>query len=139
MAQQQCRVISKQLPSFPTKILLGKDGCEFWSSQSFWDEVLLNIRIVVCTHEILSQALSHAFVGMADIALLVFDEAHHCKDNHAANRIMQHFYHPRRLESEEDVPYVLGLTASPIFNDRARGITGSPVLSDDNNEGHPLR
>ena len=87
-----------------------------------WDEALLNIRIVVCTHDILCDALTHAFVRMEDIALLVFDEAHYCRGNHAANRIMQNFYHPARLLRNTGVPHILGLTASPIFNDGVQGL-----------------
>ena len=115
-------MISTQLPAFPTKLLLGRDGCDFWSTQSLWQQVLLNIRIVVCTYDILSHALIHAFVQLRDIALLVFDEAHYCKLNHGANKIMQTFYHPSRLTAKEDVPCVLGLTASPVFNDGEKGL-----------------
>ncbi|KAI4155799.1 MAG: hypothetical protein LQ340_000751 [Diploschistes diacapsis] len=121
LAEQQHRVVSKQLPAYPTRLLVGKDGCDFWSTQSIWDEVLLNIRIVVCTHDVLCNALSHAFVKMAEIALLVFDEAHYCKDRHAANRIMRDFYDSARLEGRE-VPHVLGLSASPVFNDDVQGL-----------------
>ena len=39
-----------------------------------WDEVLHNVRIVVSTHQILLDALTHGFLGLARISLLVFDE-----------------------------------------------------------------
>jgi hypothetical protein len=68
---------------------------------------------------------------MSRLALLVFDEgmtlaveptkillahllAHHCNGNHAANRIMQDFYHPYAAEAVDEGPAILGLTASPI-------------------------
>ena len=109
------------LPGTPCKILVGSDGCELWKSQSIWDEVLLNARVIVCTPEILYDALSHGFVKISAIALLVFDEAHYCKDKHPANCILTGFYHPSRLQGKE-VPHILGLTASPMFGNAIQGL-----------------
>lgn len=45
--------------------------------------------------------------------------AHHCMRRHPANKIMQDFYHPTRLELGSDfVPLILGLTASPIVRSK---------------------
>ena len=63
----------------------------------------------------------HGFVGMAQMALLIFDEAHHCISNHPANRILRDFYHPA-LTTMRQVPHILGLTASPTFNNKGGGI-----------------
>ena len=63
----------------------------------------------------------HGFIKMTKLALLVFDEAHHCISNHPANRIMRDFYHPARVLKNE-VPYILGLSASPIINNKAGGL-----------------
>ncbi|ERF76327.1 hypothetical protein EPUS_04185 [Endocarpon pusillum Z07020] len=57
------------------------------------------------------------FVRMGRIALLVFDEAHHCMGSHDTNRIMQEFYHigsPTGTVAAR--PFILGLSASPITN-----------------------
>lgn len=121
LAQQQARVIQRQLPAAICKVLVGDDGCEYWSGQAIWDMVLLNVHVVVCTPGILYDALMHGFVGMVDIALLIFDEAHYCKDNHPANRILTSFYHPARIKGDE-VPYILGLTASPVFGNKLSGL-----------------
>lgn len=59
---------------------------------------------------------------MMDIALLVFDEAHHCSRDHAANQIMQRFYHPEKLRGTTHIPYVLGLTASPVMSKKGGGL-----------------
>lgn len=50
----------------------------------------------------------------------MFDEAHHAADNHPYNMIMREFYDkcaPRTgaVDAGDVKPYVLGLTASPIF------------------------
>ena len=42
--------------------------------QSLWDAVLQNVKVVVSTYQILLDALSHAFVRMELISLIVFDE-----------------------------------------------------------------
>jgi ERCC4-related helicase len=75
--------------------------------------VLSNISVVVCTYQVLTDALESGYVHLADISLLIFDEAHHCQKGGPANRIMQGFYHPAKQKGTE-TPSVLGLTASPI-------------------------
>ena len=53
-----------------------------------------------------------AFIRMADINLLIFDEAHHAKKEHPYARIMSDFYiaNPR----DDPRPRVFGMTASPV-------------------------
>ncbi|KAJ5301638.1 hypothetical protein N7508_006501 [Penicillium antarcticum] len=115
LALQQHEVISRQVPSVKTKVLTGLDSVELWTEQSIWDEVLKDARVAVATHAILADALTHGFVKMSQIALLVFDEAHHCMRRHPANKIMQNHYHPMLQRSAPAaVPHILGLTASPI-------------------------
>lgn len=121
LAQQQARVIQKQLPGVSCKVFVGEDGCEFWSTQSIWDEALLNVQVVVCTPGILFEAMTHSFVRIEDISLLVVDEAHHCKDRHPINQIMSKFYHSVRLAGQQ-VPHILGLTASPTYGNQAFGL-----------------
>lgn len=66
------------------------------------------------THQILADAMSHGFVSMDRIGVLIFDEAHHCVQNHPAHKIMKYFYWPR-LNQGLYVPSILGLTASPVM------------------------
>ena len=114
LAEQQFRDISKQLPAYQARALSGKDNCEFWAKKT-WTDVLTGTRIIVSTHQILLDALLHGFVTIEQVSLLVFDEAHSVTRNHPSNRIMQGFYHPT---PDEHRPSVLGLTASPVINDR---------------------
>lgn len=74
LAEQQHSVISQQLPAFQTRILSGNDNVDHWSSQSVWDAILFNIRIVVSTPQVLLDAMWRGFVKLDRIALLVFDE-----------------------------------------------------------------
>ena len=121
LAQQQHNVISSQIPLFQSRLLSGKDGCDKWSNQDIWNKVLMNMTVVVCTYQILYDALCHGFVSMEDILLLVFDEAHHCAGKHCANQLMQKFYHPRKRQGQR-LPSILGLTASPVTRRRANDL-----------------
>lgn len=73
------------------------------------------------TPQVLLDALRHGYIVMGrDISLIVFDEAHHAKDNNPYNRIMQEFYvdlPPRQETNSSGMvrPMILGLTASPIY------------------------
>ncbi|KMU77858.1 hypothetical protein CISG_06701 [Coccidioides immitis RMSCC 3703] len=87
--------------------------------KKIWDDILLNIRIVISTPQVLLDALSNGFVDLHTISLLVFDEAHHCVRDAPANRIMRDFYHYHRQEEGTDgLPHILGLTASPTTRAR---------------------
>jgi len=117
-----------------------------WKEQRIWDAVLEDIEVVVSTHAVLADALSHGFVKLARLALVIFDEgklrclllimrqrslpchnsllmltdfhvAHHCNRKHPANKIMQNFYHSAKAEGTS-VPHILGLSASPILRSK---------------------
>lgn len=119
------------MPAVSMRMLTGDDGVECWSSQEIWDAALRGLKVVFATHAVLADALTHGFVKLQDLALLVFDEgekskvlilisnktdasvAHHCVKSHPGNRIMRDFYHRVKTEnSNAAVPSILGLTAS---------------------------
>jgi ERCC4-related helicase len=122
LADQQAKALGRTLPeAFPTIVLSGSDGVDHWSSRNIWETVLDGISVVVCTYQVLLDALIHSFVLLDEIALLVFDEAHHCHGKHPANRILANHYHPARREGGA-LPHILGLTASPIQNTKDGGL-----------------
>ncbi|RPB12611.1 hypothetical protein P167DRAFT_535942 [Morchella conica CCBAS932] len=112
------------------QFLSGSDNVDKWKTQDIWDRILKlqesASTVVVSTHQILLDALTHGFVGIDRIGLLIFDEAHHCAGNHPANRIMQDFYHPNL---HRQVPSILGLTASPIVKSKPRQLQWVVLLS----------
>lgn len=72
---QQFEVIRAQIPAVQSKFICGADDVDTWSSKpGVWDEVLLNTRVVVSTYRILFDAVSHAFVPLKTLGLLVIDE-----------------------------------------------------------------
>ncbi|KAG9246750.1 hypothetical protein BJ878DRAFT_539949 [Calycina marina] len=114
LCQQQYETIEAQISSVQVKFLSGADGVDRWTSQQLWDDVLKNTRIIVCTYQILQDAMTHGFVRVESIGLIVFDEAHNCVGKHAGAKIMSTFYHPRKAQGLP-VPHILGLTASPVM------------------------
>lgn len=60
-------------------------GPDLWSKQT-WAEYLKENMVIVCTADILHQCLLNSYVGMDQINLLILDEAHHAKKDHAYAR-----------------------------------------------------
>uniref|UniRef100_A0A093URX2 Dicer-like protein 2 n=1 Tax=Talaromyces marneffei PM1 TaxID=1077442 RepID=A0A093URX2_TALMA len=137
LAEQQYAVISKQIPLYQSRLLLGSDNVDHWSTQHIWDEILLNIRIVVSTPQVLLDAMSHGFVKLSGLSLLVFDEAHRCVKANPFNGIMRLYHHARKSGADE-LPAILGLTATPatkataeavkILEDNLHAICRTPVV-----------
>jgi len=65
----------------------GAMGADLWSKQT-WDEHFNANMVIVCTAEILNQCLLNSYMRMDQINLLIFDEAHHAKKNHAYARLV---------------------------------------------------
>jgi endoribonuclease Dicer len=125
LCEQQQTVIATALP-VSVGLISGALQPEQWKDRDLWKNVLVEHRVVVTTPQVLLDALRHGYINLArDIALLVFDEAHHAADKHPYNLIMREFY-MGLPERDSDAlppdagysyvrPHVLGLTASPIF------------------------
>lgn len=82
-------------------------------NQEFWIRELEKNEVIVCTAEILNICLQYAYVRIDQINLLIFDEAHHTKKNHAYARIVKNYY----LEGKKRglrIPRIFGMTASPV-------------------------
>lgn len=71
---QQLDVLQSQIASVQIKSLTSLDNVDKWSDKATWDAVLINVNIVVSTYAVLCDTLSHAFVDMESLALIVFDE-----------------------------------------------------------------
>ncbi len=69
----------------------GEMGCDLWL-KSTWQKYFAENMVIVCTAEILLQCLMHSFISIDKINLLIFDEAHHAKKNHAYARSVGRLY-----------------------------------------------
>ena len=92
LAGQWYKVVHDQLRNVQIRFLSGADGVERWRDQWIWDEVLKDVRVIICTYQvgsrfgqlafltsiltmqILLDALVHSFISMSKLALVVFDE-----------------------------------------------------------------
>lgn len=86
LAFQQSTVLRNNLDQ-QVAHFYGAMGTDHWSEQT-WREHFNNNMVIVCTAEILNQCLLNAFIKMEQINLLVFDEAHHTKKEHAYARLV---------------------------------------------------
>ncbi|KAK8087023.1 RNase3 domain-containing protein [Apiospora phragmitis] len=119
-----------EFPSAQVKLLTGNDNVDAWSDPSIWNAFLQNVNVVVSTYQVLTDAVYHAFVQLSNLTLLVFDEgmyyqyhaclhvanenlAHNCTGKSAGSRLMARYRDYKA--SGRPVPFVLGLTASPII------------------------
>jgi endoribonuclease Dicer len=96
------------------------------ATPGFWKGQLESNMVIVCTAEILRKCLSHGYLRMNQINLLVFDEAHHAKKNHPYSRIIKDFY----VELEEANvrrPRILGMTASPVDGKDRLSVTAAQL------------
>ncbi|KXX79980.1 Dicer-like protein 2 [Madurella mycetomatis] len=133
LAEQQFKVIQAQIPDVQSKFICGADNVQAWASKpGVWDEILLNIRVVVSTERILFDAVSHAFVPLNSLSLIVIDEgvqlcfisfelrplisrvAHNCVKMNPVARLMNEHYSVAKAGGQP-VPHILGLTASPLM------------------------
>jgi endoribonuclease Dicer len=86
-------------------------GASLWS-KSTWQSHFDRNMVIVCTAEVLVQCMMHSFINMAQINLLIFDEAHHAKSNHPYARLMKDYYvHEINVAQR---PRIFGMTASPV-------------------------
>ncbi|CAG9980555.1 unnamed protein product [Clonostachys byssicola] len=116
---QQCDIIRLRFPSYPTKMLTSQDNVDAWSPK-IWKRVLKSFRVVVSTPQILYDALSHSYLDISRLSLIIFDEAHNCSGNSAGGKIMKDFYHPQK-QKNKSIPSILGLTASPAVSKKTKG------------------
>lgn len=120
-------MISRAL-SVPVGLISGALEPNQWKDPELWATAINTHRVMVTTPQVLLDALRHGYIRLGrDIGLLIFDEAHHAAEKHPYNMIMREFYEPCELRTNlttTDIrPYVLGLTASPIFGGNVpRGI-----------------
>jgi RecG-like helicase len=74
LCTQQYDYLRSFLPAARTRLLIGAENVDRWSEQRIWDAMLEEIQIDVSTHALFADALSHTFVKMSRLALIVFDE-----------------------------------------------------------------
>jgi endoribonuclease Dicer len=77
---QQHRVLEINL-DHPMDKFCGEMGSDLWTKE-VWQKHFDKNMVIVCTAQVLANCLTHAFIDMRHINLIVFDEAHRAKGNH---------------------------------------------------------
>ncbi|KAF8089861.1 hypothetical protein N665_0495s0010 [Sinapis alba] len=91
----------------------GSMGVDFWDA-STWKQEVDKYEVLVMTPAILLNALRHSFLTLNMIKVLIFDECHHARGNHAYACILKEFYHKELNSATSFVPRIFGMTASPV-------------------------
>ncbi|VDO98315.1 unnamed protein product [Soboliphyme baturini] len=87
----------------------GRMNVDFWDKAA-WSKHLENNQVLVMTAQIFLDLLSHAYLTLNRVNLMVFDECHHVNKSHPYRLIMDLY----REYDEGDRPRILGLTASVV-------------------------
>ncbi|KAM3965010.1 LOW QUALITY PROTEIN: endoribonuclease Dcr-2-like [Aphomia sociella] len=104
---QQQKVIKQMCPVNGVGAYSSEDGVDYWDKRK-WDEELTKHQVIVMTCQIVLDMLTHGYIRIEDINLIIFDECHHAVEDHPMRMIMKHFeICPVHLQ-----PRVLGLTAT---------------------------
>ncbi|XP_047524815.1 endoribonuclease Dicer isoform X3 [Pieris napi] len=105
LVNQQKHVIEEMCP-VTVGAYSGEDKVDYWNKIK-WDSELSQYQVIIMTSQILHDMLTHKYIMLEDINLLIFDECHHAVDEHPMRLIMRHF---DGLCGEQ--PRVIGLTAT---------------------------
>lgn len=109
LVHQQAKVIEDST-DFKVGIYCGNTNR--LKTHSSWEKEIEQYEVLVMTPQILLRNLSHSFIKMDLIALLIFDECHHAqvKSSHPYAQIMKVFY----KNNDGKLPRIFGMTASPV-------------------------
>ena len=76
LAEQQRGAIQRALPFIKIRKIIGADSPDFWKKKD-WDIELKHYDVLVMMHDCLIGALSHGYITMKGIDLLIFDGVCH--------------------------------------------------------------
>lgn len=110
LVEQQAKVIKDSIDVKVGVYCGSSKGLKFHHD---WEKEMEQFEVLVMTPQILLHNLSHCFIRIEHIALLIFDECHYAQveSDHPYAEIMKIFYKPDAAK----LPRIFGMTASPIF------------------------
>ena len=111
LLEQQAQVI-RDCTGLSTGSYCGADGVDDWNKEK-WVGEMEKQSVMVFIHQVFLMAVSHDYISLSNLALLVIDECHHAVKNHPYSLIMDDWYHTTK-EKGCPVPKVLGLSASIV-------------------------
>ncbi|KAI9059720.1 hypothetical protein FKP32DRAFT_1595995 [Trametes sanguinea] len=110
LVQQQGEFIAKQT-TLRVRQFSGATAHDMGDRES-WKREFEDADVFVMTAQIFLNLLTHSHWKIDKVSLIVFDECHHTRKNHAYNGIMREYYQTPAGSR----PKIFGMTASPIWN-----------------------
>ncbi|XP_060171899.1 dicer-like protein 4 isoform X2 [Lycium barbarum] len=109
LVEQQAKVIEDSI-DFKVGTYCGKS--KHLKSHQDWEKEMEEYEVLVMTPQVLLHNLSHCYIRIEFISLLIFDECHYAQveSDHPYAEIMKIFYRPDAVK----VPRIFGMTASPV-------------------------
>ncbi|CAH2084703.1 unnamed protein product [Euphydryas editha] len=106
LVNQQMKVIKY---TCPVSVIgySSEDNVDYWDKNK-WDSEISKYQVIVMTSQILNDMLTHRYINVEDISLIIFDECHHAVDDHPMRSVMKHF----EKVPKNKQPRILGLTAT---------------------------
>lgn len=92
LIEQQVEVLKTNTNLFTEKLVGGKNKSMFKSRKVFLENFWNKQDVVVSIPIMLYRLLYTGFLKLSEIDMLIFDECHHCDQNHTYNLIMKEFY-----------------------------------------------
>ncbi|KAG9051388.1 Dicer-like protein 1 [Tulasnella sp. UAMH 9824] len=112
LVEQQKNFIVGQTDGLKIGGYIGAMGVDLWDRPK-WLKELQEHDVFVMTPAILLRLLTHAYISLKQISLLIVDEAHHVRGNSPEAQIFHHHYHHTDKEYR---PKIFGMTASPVWS-----------------------
>lgn len=96
---------------YKVSVLCGEQNVDFWKEPE-WNSVLEEHEILVATAQVILDAIKRAYIKLHQINVIVFDECHHGRKDHAYHEIMKQFNN-----NGSSAVRVIGLSGMLIGND----------------------
>ncbi|CAH2241627.1 jg24174 [Pararge aegeria aegeria] len=116
---QQQKMVKLMCPVQGVAGFSSENKVDFWD-KSKWDLELSQHQVIVATSQILCDMLTHQYIAVEDISLIIFDECHHAVEDHPMRLVMKHFGNCPK----QDQPRILGVV---ITEDQNTVVTTAPT------------
>lgn len=97
LVYQQFAFLNNNIGGHNVARVCGSDNVDKWQRDR-WKKLLEVNRVIVATADILHRGLTHCYIVMDQINLLIFDEAHHAKKDHVLKSIKARFATPTMFQ-----------------------------------------
>lgn len=109
LVEQQRRMILERILIDEEKVRTYTGGDRPAKRGKIWEEA----TIIIATPQVIRNDVDSGLIHLADVGLLIIDEAHHAKGNHATGQVAD------RYQTQAKEPWLVAATASPGSTQRS--------------------